>query len=448
MDVTDLRSFIRALEDASELKRVRRQVDARLELAAVVRASELSDGPALLFEDVKGSKIPVVSGLLSNVERAAIALGVGEEDLLPRISGAVEAPMKPKVVEDGPVRENIHKNGIDLLKMFPIPIHAEKDAGPYISAGVVVSKNPETGRMNLSYNRMQVKGPKRLGFKISKWRDIGDFFEEKEKVNQALEIAICIGVDPVIEMAAATKVPFDEYELASSLRGSPAELVGCETVDLKVPASAEVVIEGRILPKVREKESPFAEYLGYYSTIQESPVVEVTAVTHRDKPIFRTIVGASMEHVLLGNILTREPLLYKFVKHAVPTVKGVRLTPQSGGYHAIISIEQRNEGEARNAILAALTSHVNIKHVIVVDDDVNVNNMKDVEWAIASRFQGDRDLIVIPGARGIASDPSSKNGVSAKVGIDATKPLDAPLGAFERVKWPTENINLKDYLAD
>jgi 2,5-furandicarboxylate decarboxylase 1 len=446
MSIRDLRSFIKALEERSELKRVRRQVNSKLELAAVVRKSELTDGPALLFEKVNHSKIPVVSGLLSNNRRAAIALEVEEERLLSRISEAVANPVKTRLVENGPVKQNLHKSNIDLLKMFPIPIHSEKDAGPYISAGVVVSRDPSSKRLNLSYNRMQVKGPGKLGIKISRWRDISYFYEKAEKSGRALEIAVCIGVDPAIEIAAAAKVPFDEYELASSLRGRPVELVNCETVDLQVPATAEIVIEGRILPEVREKESPFAEYLGYYSTVQENPIVEVIAVTHRNDPIYRTIVGASMEHVVLGNVLPREPMLYEYVKHVVPTVSKVKLTPQSGGHHAIISIEQKNEGEARNAILAALTSHINIKHVVVVDKDIDIDDVRDVEWAIATRFQGDQDIIVIPGAMGIASDPSSRKGVTAKVGIDATKPLNASPEDFERVRYRVDEIRLKDYI--
>lgn len=446
MRILDLRSFINTLEECSELKRVRKQVSSKLELAAVVRKSEITDGPALLFENVVGSKIHVVSGLLSNNRRAAIALEVEEEKLLSKISEAMANPVKTRVVKNGSVKQNLYKKDIDLLRMFPIPIHAEKDAGPYISAGVVVSKDPTSKRMNLSFNRMQVKGPKRLGIKISRWRDIGYFYEKAEKENQALDIAVCIGVDPAIEIAAATKIPFDEYELASALRGTPIELVNCETVDLQVPASAEIVIEGRILPKERDSESPFAEYLGYYSTPQNSPIVEVTAVTHRDDPIFRTIAGSSMEHVFLGNVLPREPSLYEYVKHVVPTVRKVRLTPQSGGHHAIISIEQKNEGEARNAILAALTSHINIKHVVVVDDDVNIDDVRDVEWALATRFQGDQDIVVIPGAMGIASDPSSMNGVTAKVGLDATKPLNKPQGAFERVRYRVDEIDLKKYI--
>lgn len=437
---------MKALEEAGDLANVYGEVDPYLELASVTQKSEAEDGPALMFRKVKGYEIPVVAGLLSNMRRTAVALGVSQDKIVFKSMEALEKPIKPVVVKKGSAQENTVNSGIDLMKMFPIPFHAKKDAGHYITAGVIVSKDPETGRRNVAYNRLQVKGPTKLGFCISHWRHVGEFYEKRESKGESLEVAACIGVDPAIELAAGARVPYDEFELASSFRGEPLKLVKCKTVDLEVPADSEIILEGRVLPHVREDEAPFGEFTGYYGKVRKYPILEITSVSYRTNPIYRTIVGASLEHVLLGNVVTREPSLYQTVKRMVPSLKAVHLTPQSGGFHAIISMRQMRQGEARMAMLAAFNSHINIKHVVVVDEDVNIFDPKDVEWAIATRVQGDEDIVMIPKARGMELDPSSDDGMCTKVGVDATRPVDAPPGSFERVSWEIDQIDLKKYM--
>lgn len=445
MPINELRYFLKLLEERGELVKVKRSVSPKFELSSVARKSEIEDGPALLFKNVEGYSTPVVTNLFSKIDRIALGIEVKKGQLLQKITKAIDNPIKPKIVDGGPVKDAVVLENINLLKMFPIPIHAEKDGGPFISAGVVIGKDPETGRRNLSYHRMQVKGPARLGIHNDPWRHLGEFYRKVEVKGKPLEIAICIGLDPAIELAAAARVLYDEFELAGAMKEMPVELVKCETVDIEVPTNTEIVIEGKIPPTVREPEGPFAEYTGYYGMDEFQPVVEVTAVTHREEPIYRTIVGASMEHVILGNVVSREPVLYKFVKHVVPEVKAVHIPPYSAGFHAIISMKKENEGMAKQAIFAALTSHINIKHVIVVDEDVDIFDPKDVFWAIATRVQGDKDVMIVPGAFGPKLDRTSEEGVTAKIGIDATASLDRK--EFTRVKhWKIDKINLKDYI--
>jgi 2,5-furandicarboxylate decarboxylase 1 len=289
---------------------------------------------------------------------------------------------------------------------------------------------------------MQVKGPKKLGIDIDPWRHLREFFDNAH--GKPLDIAICIGLPPAVEIGGAVRVPFDEIEMAGALIGEPFEIVQCDHVDIQVPACTEILIEGKIMPTT-EMEGPFAEFTGYYGG-ERHPIVEVESISCRKHAIYRTICGGSLEHILLGNVITRDPLLYGFAKHVCSGVNAVHHPPQAAGFHAVVSIKKSKEGEAKNIIFAALASHVNLKQVIVVDDDIDIYDPKDVEWAVATRVQGDEDIIIIPGALGHVLDKSTHAGVSAKVGIDATIPLDRRKD-FVRVKyWNLDKIDLKDYL--
>ena len=245
---------------------------------------------------------------------------------------------------------------------------------------------------------------------------------------------------------AIAPLGFDEYTIASALYDSPLELVKCETVDLEVPAQAEIVLEGYLVPKAREIEGPFGEYPKYYGPASLKPVVELTAMTTRKNPIFQTIVPATMEHMLLGAI-PREGGMLQIIKGAVPNARAVHLTP--GGtcrYHAVVSIDKQHEGEAKNAMFAAFASSQEVKRVVVVDKDVDIFDPIDVEWAIATRCQAGRDVFIVERALGNKLDPSSDDGISDKMGIDATVPLGADPFRFERIRIPRENqIRLEDY---
>jgi 2,5-furandicarboxylate decarboxylase 1 len=438
----ELREFMDNLAARGELARIEKPVSTKFVIGSLARKSEIQNGPALFFENPEGYGVPVVVDLLSTSKRLAIGIGVPEENVMDKITEAMKTPLKPVTVKHSRVKERVFERDANLLKILPIPTHSELDGGPYISGGVVFAKDPVTGRQNLSFHRMQVKGPKKLGIDIDPWRHLMEFFDNSK--DKPLEVAICIGLPPAIEIGAAVRVPFDEMEMAGSLVGRPFEVVQCDHVDVQVPACTEILIEGRIM-HTKEMEGPFAEFTGYYGG-EKHPIVKVESISCREDAVYRTICGGSLEHILLGNVITRDPLLYGFVRHVCSGVKAVHHPPEAAGFHAVVSIKKTKEGEAKNVIFAALTSHVNLKQVIVVDDDIDIYDPKDVEWAVATRVQGDEDIIVIPGALGHVLDKSTHEGVSAKVGIDATIPLDRKKD-FVRVKyWNLDKIDLDDYL--
>ncbi|MDN5344509.1 MAG: 2,5-furandicarboxylate decarboxylase 1 [Clostridia bacterium] len=446
MVCTSLRQWLAVLEARGVLKHVQREVDLHFELAAV---GKKADGRyALQFEKIRGASIPVVTGIAGTRELLGLALGVPREQIVEHFARAQANPGDCLLVEAGaaPVKEKIIHN-VDLGSL-PIPVHHEKDGGPYITAGVLVAKDPLTGVRNLSIHRLQVLSPNRLGILILP-RHLSHFFRATEEEGRPLEVAIAIGLDPLLLLASQAITPpgYDEYTIAGALYGQPLELVKGETVDLEVPAQAEIVLEGRLLPAVREVEGPFGEYPKYYGPASPKPVIELTAMTSRRDPIYQTIVPATMEHLLLGAI-PREGGLLQLIKNTVPNTCGVHLTP--GGtcrYDAVIAIDKQNEGEAKNAIFAAFSSSQEIKHVVVVDRDVDIFNPHEVEWAIATRCQAGRDVFIVERALGNKLDPSSDNGLSDKMGIDATVPLDAEPGRFERIRIPgEERIKLEDYL--
>ena len=239
---------------------------------------------------------------------------------------------------------------------------------------MVFARDPETGQANASFQRFQLQGARRTGIQINNWRHLLTFYEKAEARNEALPIAIALGTDPVVSIAAGIRTEIDEMEYAGSLRGRPMEMTPAPATGIPVPSETEIVIEGEIPPHHREAEGPLAEFTGHYSGVYQAPVFEVSAVSHRTNPIFQTIVPASLEHRNLGGSLPREPVLYKFVKHVAPNVRNVHLPPYASGFMAVISLKPEHPGQPKNVALAAMTSHVNIKVVVVVDQDVDIFN--------------------------------------------------------------------------
>ena len=262
------------------------------------------------------------------------------------------------------------------------------------------------------------------------------YYRLAEELGQALEIAIVIGAHPALMLASQAIAALDEDEMAiaGALLGAPVDVVKCRTNSVRVPAHAEIVIEGRILQGVREPEGPFGEFPQYYGPRANREVIEVDAITHRAKPIFHTIVGGGFEHLILGGV-PREATLLQHLRRSFPGVIDVRLT--RGGtcrYHLAIKIDKANDGEPKNIMMCAFGAHYDIKQVIVVDKDVDISSSEEIEWAVATRFQADRDLMVVAGALGSKLDPTTDNGISAKMGLDATAPVNAPELAFKRIR--------------
>lgn len=447
LEKQSLRAYMKRLEDNNQLLVCEKEVNPKFDMGALVR--KFNGTRAMLFKRPKGYSMPAVAGICGCRTRYAELLEVPSDQLIFPLTEAVANPQPYKVVSGGPVKENIIKRGIDVKKMFPVPTFHEKDSNPFITAGIVAVKDSTTGKTHTSVRRLQVLGGNKLSVLIESPL-LMDQGAEFDRNNKPMEIAVILGYDPIFMVASQVNSQIyglDKYEVDSALRGEPLELVKCETVDLLVPAYAEIVIEGIIPPKVREKEGPFGEMAGYYGGGNMQPVMEISCITHRNNPIFQFNFPSSSEHVL-PNGLMREMHLYWQVKNMVPSVKAVHL-PTVGGcrFHAIVSIKKTSEGDGKSAIIAALASNKDVKHVVIVDHDVDIFNPRDVEWAIATRVQADQDIVIIPGAKGSPLEPTHElRGVTAKLGIDATAPLGSLEGKFERTKIPgSEKINLRDY---
>jgi len=268
--------------------------------------------------------------------------------------------------------------------------------------------------------------------------------------SQTLDVAISLGVHPAVMLAAATPAPFgvSEFDIANTMLRGELKLVKCENVDVHAPANAEIVFEGKILLDREVPEGPLADIIGTYDTARLQPVVELIRVMHRKNCMYQALLPSGSEHkILMG--LAREAKIWETVRNMIPTVKSVKLTDGGCGWlHAAISIKKQLEGDGKNAVLAAFTAHPSLKHVFVVDEDIDIDNPSEIEWALATRFQGDEDLIVIENARGSTLDPSGdqKTGLTTKIGFDATRPLSKPIEHFEKVCIP-ESLNVKHILS-
>ncbi|MFY9921905.1 MAG: UbiD family decarboxylase [Mycobacterium sp.] len=435
--VRALRDWLDHLAARDRLAVIKPNADLRFEVAAY--AKRLDGVRATLFPKPSGHTIPVVSGLTSNRGWMAEAMGVEPQELLARFQEAASNPLPSQEVSDAPVQEIVHRQ-VDLLKQLPVPTHNEHDGGPYISAGLMIARNPKTGKQNVTIHRCQVTGPNRIGVLLLP-RHTHAYLQMAEEAGTPLDVAIVVGVDPLTLLASQAIVPLDhdELEIAGALQGRPLPVVKCVTSEVRVPAEAEIVIEGRILPGVREPEGPFGEFPQYYGPRADREVMEVVAVTHRKDAIFHTIVGGGLDHQLLGAI-PKEATLLTHLRRSFPNVLDVHLSP--GGvmrYHLFVKLKKTQEGQAKNVIMGAFAGSFDLKHVIVVDDDVDIHNPTEVEWAMATRFQADRDLLIVPESQGSKLDPSNRDGVGAKMGIDATKPVDAAEMVFKRIRVPGED---------
>jgi 2,5-furandicarboxylate decarboxylase 1 len=435
--ITTLRDWLDHLAARDRLAVIKPEASLRFELAAI--AKRFDGVKATLFPRPGGHPMPVLSGLVSDRQWIAEAMGVEPAEVLERFQDAALNPLPWREVSDAPAQEVVHRD-VDLGKLLPLPTHNEHDNGAYITAGLLIARNPITGIQNVSIHRLQQSGPNRLGALLLP-RHTHLFYEAAERTGQPLDIAIVIGVDPLtlLSSQAIAPVDFDELTIAGALHGAPLRVAKCVTNEVRVPADAEIVLEGRLLPKVREMEGPFGEFPQYYGERAERHVIEITAVTQRKDALFHTIVGGGLEHLLLGGI-PREATLLAHLRRSFPNVRDVHLA--RGGvcrYHLYVQIAKRQEGEAKNVMMGAFAGHYDVKHVIVVDDDVDIHNPAEVEWAVATRFQADRDLVIVPESQGSKLDPSTRDGVGAKMGLDATKPLNVDAMKFKRIRVPGED---------
>jgi 2,5-furandicarboxylate decarboxylase 1 len=442
--VRGLRDWLDHMAARDRLAVVKPEVDLRFQLAAL--AKRWDGRRATLFPRPGGHRVPVVSGLVSDRGWIAEAMGVEPGEVLTRFLDAALNPIPWREVASSAAQEVVHRE-VDLQKLLPLPTHNEHDSGPYITAALMIARNPETGRQNVSIHRCQLNGANRLGVLLLP-RHANIYFEMQEKRGEPLPVALAIGIDPLTLLASQAIVPLDadELEIAGALQRRPLPVVKCLTSEVRVPAEAEIIIEGRLLPDVREPEGPFGEFPQYYGEPAPRHVIEVDLVTQRTDAIFHTIVGGGREHIILGAI-PREATLLAHLRRSFPNVLDVHLAPGGvGRYHLYVQIRKRQEGEAKNVILGALAGHYDVKHVIVVDEDVDIHDPTEVEWAVATRFQADQDLVIVPNSQGSRLDPSTRDGVGAKMGLDATKPLAASEMRFKRIRIPGEEDDRLDEL--
>jgi 4-hydroxy-3-polyprenylbenzoate decarboxylase/2,5-furandicarboxylate decarboxylase 1 len=430
MRYQDLRGFMRLLEDEGELRRVSRPVSTKFEIAAGIRGMGDRGGPALLFENVAGHDIPVVGGLFSTRRRALLALGVDDHaEGNRRFLDGLHHPIEPVVTAaPAPCQEVVLTGDQVDLDALPLPVYSEKDGGAYVTVGLTISNDPVDGRRNASVYREMRVDSRHLAVMSHAFQGLGTQIARAAELGVPLDVAIANGVHPVLLYASQAKVPHgvDELGIAGGILGRPVETVRCKTVDLEVPADSEIVIEGRILPGERALEGPFGEFSGYYGPAEHNPVIEVTAITHRADPVFLaglTGVPTTDNHVL--KVFAYESKLLENLRAAFPEVTAVCF-PDWGGvqYAAVVALRQRYKGQARHLILTALGDAARVKWVIVVDDDIDVYDTEQVNWAIITRSQPAEDLVVIPRVAGGPLDPSApEKEVISVWGLDATRPF-------------------------
>jgi 2,5-furandicarboxylate decarboxylase 1 len=397
----------------------------------------------LLFENVDGSDLRVVGNLCDTREKIAFALGTEATGLLQRGVRALECPIPPLLVDDAPCQEVM----LDVADLHRLPLctNSEFDGGSYVTAGLHISRNPATGVRNVGVQRNMLHEPDLLGIWMAPTHLLQHYLTAEAK-GEPLPIAIAVGVHPALMVASQMRLGFDEDELgaAGGLLGEPVELASCRTVPLEVPAHAEVIIEGEILPHERRREGPFGEFARLYGAPRDLPVVRVTAITHRRDAIWHNIIAATIPENAIVGAAGREPALFKAVRSAVPTVTSVYMPAGGGGnFQAIIAMQKRFEGEPHKAAFAAFAHQDLIKQVTVVDDDIYIFDADDVAYALSTRFDPSSDLILIPGVKGNPLDPVAEEyapgrATVTKMIMDATRSLTAPADRYRAAQVPAD----------
>lgn len=479
--ITDLRSAIELLkrhegeyietdepvDPEAELSGVYRYVGAR---GTVMRPTKL--GPALMFNKVKGyDDVRVLIGLLCSRQRVGRLLGCAPDRLGFLLKDSVNTPIPPVVIPQAKAvcQEVVHlasEPGFDLRKLLPAPTNTEEDAGPYFTMGMCYASDPETGASDVTIHRLCVQGKDEISMYFVPGRHLDSFRMKAEAAGKALPISISIGVDPAIEIGACFEAPttplgYDELSVAGSLRGRPVELTDCVSVGARAIANAEIVIEGELVPNYRVREDQntntgkaMPEFPGYTGEAKPAvPVIKVKAVTHRRNPILQTVIGPSEEHVNMAGIPTEASIL-GMVERAMPgrLLNVFAHTAGGGKYLAVLQFKKSvpaDEGRQRQAALLAFAAFSELKHVILVDEDVDIFDTDDVLWAMQTRYQGDVSTVFIPGVRCHPLDPSQDpafspsirdHGISCKTIFDCTVPFALKAG-FQRSKFKEVDVS-------
>jgi 2,5-furandicarboxylate decarboxylase 1 len=430
-----LRSFIEILQAKGELTKITKPVSTEYEMAGIINAN--AEKP-IYFENVKESGFPVVAGLVSSKDLIARSLGISKDQLLPKLLNAIEHPQPPQVVQKGACQEVVETN-VDLTTL-PIMHYTERDGGKYIASAVAIVKDPQLGS-NMCFHRLMLKDKNHFVARIVENRGTDSALK---KAGGELDIAFCVGNSTATLLSAATTLPMgvDELGMANALEKT--ELVKCKTIDLSVPADCEFVLEGRIT-KEKATEGPFLDLTGIVDRERQQPVVEIKCVTHRKNPIYQTILAGKNEHKFLMG-MPKEPTIYKEVSK-VCQCKDVYITPGGCSWlHAVVQIKKVNADDGKKAIAATFEGHKSLKHCVIVDEDINIYDPHDVEWAIATRLQADKNVIILSNQPGSSLDPSGdltegKKATTAKAGLDATAPLVTTGKGFKKVDYVKVDLN-------
>jgi len=434
----NLRRFLSSLEEEDNLTRIKKEVSTQYEIANIIYSM---DEKPVIFDNVKGYDYPIFAGITSDRDIIAKGLGTTKDKLLFKLVDALRDPKIPKIVDSAPCQEVILREP-DLSKL-PLLYHLNGDGGRYATATVATIKDPETGR-NVSYHRLMEIGKNCFTARLIKKRQTRTTYD---KVEGDLEMAVCIGNSVSVMIAASLGPPpgVDEFSIANALDDTP--LVKCVTKNLEVPAESEIVIEGR-LTKDLNREGPFVDLTETRDFERQEPVFVVDCITHRKDAMYQALIPGRFEHkILMG--MPKEPTIYDEVSKEVDC-KNVLVTMGGGSWlHGVVQINKKHPDDGRKAIDAAFRGHKSMKHVVVVDEDVDIYNPNAIEWSIATRFQGHKDLEIKPNLPGSSLDPSGKHEpgkktLTTKVGVDATIPSDVEKSKYEVVKY--QKVDINDYL--
>ncbi len=441
--VFSFRDLLDLLATRGCLRRVTRPVSPRHELVAVLRAVQKSLNQPLLFENVTGSPTPIATNVLCRRSILAAALGIDEAEILPTLIARERDTQPLHEVASAPVHELCRTSDIDIARDLPQVVHCADDAGPYITAGVCIARHPATGVHNASWNRIQIVGGERARIRMMAPQHLGQYQAIAEGNNRPLPVAVVIGAPPALMLSAASKIPFEADELmtAGGWQGAPLRVTAAKTVPLTIPADAEFVIEGEVLPRLREEEGPFGEFTDGYVAAAPNHVLQVTAITRRRDAVYHTILAGGTEDLtLLGVPL--QTLVYKQVS-AFAAVRDVGTPGQILG--CVISMEKTSDDQVRAVMLAALAAHPWMKVVIVVDSDVDPHDAEDVLWAVHTRHTPDTGILAIP-RLGSFQREDVRAVHRGKLAIDATVPMNMR-AVFRRRRFP-DDIRIEDFLDD
>jgi UbiD family decarboxylase len=432
-DNQSLRGFLdtTAKTFPEEIIKITEPVSRQLEMTSVIfELDRLGKSPIVIFENVQGSKMPVVTNIAANRKLLAHCLKSDPKNLPTTFRERCQNYIPCELVSKGAWDEVVLEGDQVDLTQLPVPYQFTVDAAPYITAGQVTARDPETGVDTTGFHRLMLKGKNRLGVSLHSRRRMYEFHRRAEARGQSLPAAIVIGTHPLHymgSMAYAYPQHVRKYEIIGGLFGEPYRLARCGVADLEIPAGAEIVIEGEILAGEREPEGPFGEFTGYASYRSTQNVFVAHRIRMRRDALFHSVVsGMSRDHILISCI-TREGEILNALRRNLPNVRAVHVPHKTcGAFLAIVSMKKIAEGEPKMAMLTALGTELYTKHVIVVDEDVDIFDMDDVMWAVATRVRAEKDIFMVPGVKSAIIDPTSdpKTFTVTKMGIDATAPLD------------------------